>query len=139
MKGINNRKLIKIAKQYAKKAFVPFSHFKVGAAVLMEDNSIYGGCNIENISYPATVCAEIVAATKAISEKRQKIKCLTVFTNAKEPWPPCGNCLQFILPYSFKDTKVILANHKGVIKVMNIFDLMPVFGNFLEKIKNDKS
>jgi len=131
----NEQELIRVAVRYSQNAHAPYSNFKVGAAVQMEDGAVYGGCNIENISYPATICAEKVAIAKAVSEKSQKIKCLVVYTNANDPWPPCGNCLQFALPYSTVDTKVVLANHKGDIRVFKISDLAPVFYDFLEKIK----
>ena len=65
---MNDEELIATAKEYRERAYVPYSNFKVGAAVLAKSGKIYGGCNIENASYPVTNCAERTAIFKAVSE-----------------------------------------------------------------------
>ena len=73
-----DQKLADLAKEIAKKAYAPYSNFRVGAAVITDSGNIYTGCNIENASYPATICAEDVAVFKAISEGETKIDTLAV-------------------------------------------------------------
>ena len=73
-----DQKLADLAKEIAKKAHAPYSNFRVGAALITDSGNIYTGCNIENASYPATICAEDVAVFKAISEGETKINTLAV-------------------------------------------------------------
>ena len=73
-----NEKLANLAKDIAKKAYAPYSNFRVGAALITDSGNIYAGCNIENAAYPATVCAEDVAVFKAISEGETKIDKIAV-------------------------------------------------------------
>jgi len=69
---MNNKELASLAREVAKKAYAPYSNFRVGAALITDTGNVYTGCNIENASYPATVCAEDVAVVKAISEGKKK-------------------------------------------------------------------
>jgi cytidine deaminase len=69
---MNNKELASLAREVAKKAYAPYSNFRVGAALITDTGNVYTGCNIENASYPATVCAEDVAVVKAISEGEKK-------------------------------------------------------------------
>jgi len=74
---MNNNELASLAREVAKKAYAPYSNFRVGAALITDTGNVYTGCNIENASYPATVCAEDVAVVKAISEgEKKKLKLL---------------------------------------------------------------
>ena len=75
---MNDQELANLASEIAKKAYAPYSNFRVGAALITDSGNIYTGCNIENVSYPATVCAEDVAVVKAISEGETKIDILAV-------------------------------------------------------------
>ena len=75
---MNDQELAQLARDTAKKAYAPYSNFRVGAALITASGNIYTGCNIENASYPATVCAEDVAVFKAISEGETKIETLAV-------------------------------------------------------------
>ena len=75
-----DQKLADLAKEIAKKAHAPYSNFRVGAALITDSGNIYTGCNIENASYPATICAEDVAVFKAISEGETKlIRCCGLY------------------------------------------------------------
>ena len=73
-----DKKLAELARETAKKAYAPYSNFRVGAALITDSGNIYTGCNIENASYPATVCGEDVAIFKAISEGETKIDTIAV-------------------------------------------------------------
>ena len=82
--------LIEIAKQAMKYAYVPYSHFKVGAALITDTGHIYTGCNIENVSYGATNCAELTAIFKAVSEGERHIKKIAIVSSAGKPASPSG-------------------------------------------------
>lgn len=117
--------MLAIAKISRKNAYVPYSHYKVGAAVLMDNGKIYGGCNVENASYGATVCAERIAIFKGISEGAKKIKALMVVTDSNPAWPPCGICRQVICEFAENETPILIANLKGVQDIYRFEDLLP--------------
>jgi cytidine deaminase len=121
------KKLHKLAVKALKKAYSPYSKYKVGASVLFEDGSMTSGCNIENASYGGTVCAERVAIWSGIKENLSLIKAICVVTDEPKPWPPCGLCRQVISEFqSKKGTLVLLANLKGIQQEMLFQDLMPL-------------
>lgn len=85
------------ARYAARRAYVPYSHFTVGAAILTSDNQIYAGCNIENASYGLTNCAERTAVFAArILGEMSEIKALCVYTPTRVATPPCGACRQVL-------------------------------------------
>lgn len=100
--------LIEIAKQAMKHAYAPYSHFKVGAALITDTGHIYTGCNIENASYGATNCAERTAIFKAISEGERHIKKIAIVSDAQKPASPCGICRQVLSEFMDSDGIVIL-------------------------------
>ena len=123
-------KLIKTAIEYRKKSYSPYSNFAVGAAVLTEENEIYGGCNIENSSYGATICAERVAITKAVSEGAKKIKAIALLgaPDGEEPrdyCTPCGICRQFLCEFADKDASVILVKNEKDFKEYTLDEILP--------------
>ena len=95
---INRELLMEFARQAALHAYVPYSHYPVGAALLGEDGQIYSGCNIENESYGSTLCAERVACVKMVSSGVQKFMALAVFSGEDYDSMslPCGACRQFL-------------------------------------------
>jgi cytidine deaminase len=101
----------------------PYSAAKVGSAVITESNQIYLGCNIENSSFGATVCAERVAIWKAISSGEKKIKSVYVYT--KDGWPPCGMCLQVMSEFSDNDLEIIVGDAQGNEKKYDLSKLLP--------------
>ena len=105
--------LPKIAKEASKKAYAPFSKFKVGAALLCKDGTIFTGCNVENSSYGATICAERTAMVKAISEGHKDFAAMAV-----TEWP-CGICRQFM--YEFNPDMPVYC--KGQVKTLR--ELLP--------------
>ena len=95
---MNPEDLMEKAKNAMKLAYVPYSNFKVGAAVLAKSGKVYIGCNIENSSYGLSVCAERVAIFKAISE-REDISAVAVASESGNS-QPCGSCRQVILEFN---------------------------------------
>lgn len=89
-------RLLDEARQAAKRAYAPYSHFPVGTAVLTEDGSIFTGCNVENASYPLTSCAERVAIGTAVAAGARVIQAVAVSAPKVETVTPCGGCRQVI-------------------------------------------
>jgi cytidine deaminase len=117
-------KLIKEAERAKKKAYTPYSKFKVGAAVLCTDGKIFTGCNIENASFGLTVCAERVAIFKAISEGSTKFEAIAVIGDTDKPCSPCGACRQVMSEFC-EDAPLIMANSKGDVKIKKVKELLP--------------
>ena len=113
--------LRKEAIKYQKRAYSPYSTVKVGAAV-EAGGEVFGGCNIENMSYGGTMCAERVAIFKAVSEGHKKISKLYLYT--KELWTPCGLCLQVMSEF-MKPDDIVIAGSQTQEKVYKFKDLMP--------------
>lgn len=114
-----------------KKAYTPYSHFQVGAAVLTKDNHVYQGCNIENASYGLANCAERTAIFKAVSEGNKEIDTIVVVADTDGPVSPCGACRQVMAEFFDHDTKIILANLNGEKVETTIDELLP--GSFSAK------
>ncbi|MBU8879430.1 cytidine deaminase [Bacillus sp. FJAT-29790] len=122
---MNVETLIEEAKIAMNKAYVPYSKFKVGAALLTEDGKVYHGCNIENAAYSMTNCAERTAIFKAYSEGDKKFAALAVVADTGRPVPPCGACRQVIAELCPKEMKVILTNLQGDIQELTVEELLP--------------
>ncbi len=120
---MNDQQLIEKALEAKKNAYVPYSNFHVGAAILTDDGSIYTGCNIENASYSPTICAERTAIFKAVSEGKRNIKKIAIVGDSDMTYP-CGVCRQVIREFG-KDAEIIIANFKNEFKVYKLEDLLP--------------
>lgn len=105
-------------------AYVPYSHFAVGAALLGESGRVYRGCNVENASFGATICAERVAATHAVSQGERRFTAIAVVADAPEPAPPCGICRQVLSEFG-PDMRVILGNLTGKVVITTLGQLYP--------------
>ena len=103
------QKLIDAAKKVAENAYVPYSGFHVGAALLTKSGKIITGCNVENSSYGLTNCAERTAIFKAVSEGETSFKELVIFSNTDELFYPCGACRQVISEFS-SDLKITIVS-----------------------------
>ena len=105
-------------------AHVPYSRFKVGAAVQDEFGRVFTGCNIENASFGLTMCAERVAVFKAISEGAGRLKKVAVVTDSESLTPPCGACRQILWEFC-GNAELILLNLTGARLTMPIGELLP--------------
>ena len=121
---MEKKELIAAATAVRENAYAPFSSFKVGSAIEMEDGEVIDGCNVESASYGLTVCAERVAIWKAISEGKRKIKHIAVVADTEELTPPCGVCRQIIWEFG-GDIPVTMANLKGKTETVQMKDLLP--------------
>ncbi len=103
--------LIHAARAARLNAYVPYSHYAVGAAVLAKSGKVYTGCNIENAAYPTGLCAERVAIFKAVSEGERELVALAVATS--NAGSPCGACRQVFSEFAEDDAVIILARSRG--------------------------
>ncbi|WP_066259768.1 cytidine deaminase [Neobacillus drentensis] len=106
-------------------AYVPYSNFKVGAALISKDGQIFHGCNIENAAYSVTNCAERTALFKAYSEGVTQFDSLVVVADTEGPVSPCGACRQVISELCDAEMEVVLTNLKGDILKLKVKDLLP--------------
>ncbi len=117
------QELLEAAKAATENAYAPYSGFRVGAALLCEDGSVVTGCNVENASYSLTLCAERTAIFKAISDGKRSYRCIAVYVDSEEVFPPCGACRQVIYEFS-PEIPVIYGNKHGCVKT-DIASLLP--------------
>lgn len=118
-------KLLELAKEASQLAYIPYSKFPVGAALTTQDNQIFTGCNIENISFGLTNCAERTAIFKAVSQGHTKLKELVVYGETEEPISPCGACRQVMVEFFAPDSKVTLMAKDGKTVEMMVRELLP--------------
>lgn len=116
--------LLEKAHEAQEKAYVPYSKFKVGAAILTKSGKIYTGCNIENASYGATNCAERTAIFKAVSEGELEIAAIAIVGGHNEFTYPCGICRQVISEF-MSEGDFIFENAKGEMKVIPFGEMFP--------------
>lgn len=124
---IDKNALMAAARAARKNAYAPYSGFSVGAAVIAEDGRIYVGCNVENASYPATVCAERVAALSAIAAGARRILAVAVVGGhgeREEVCTPCGVCRQVIAELAGADAPVFFLAEEGLCE-MTVSELLP--------------
>jgi cytidine deaminase len=122
---MDEQQLMEEAKKARGFAYVPYSKFQVGAALLAKDGKVFHGCNIENASYGMTNCAERTALFKAYSEGVTKFDTLVVVADTDGPVSPCGACRQVISELCEPDMEVILTNLKGDVQRTLVKELLP--------------
>ena len=105
------------------KAYAPYSKFRVGAAVEMEDGSIFGGANVENAAYPQTICAERSAIVSAVSAGHRRLR--RVYVVAEPAASPCGGCRSVMAEFGTPETEVIMANPEGETARLRLGELLP--------------
>ncbi|MBH0158494.1 cytidine deaminase [Fictibacillus sp. 5RED26] len=132
---MNKEQLMDQAKLAREKAYVPYSKFQVGAALLTVEGKVYNGANIENAAYSLTCCAERTALFKAYTEGDTKFSAIAVVADTKRPVPPCGACRQVISELCPPEMPVYLTNLKGDVQEILVKDLLP--GAFSPEDLND--
>lgn len=116
--------LITAAIDAAKRAYIPYSHYPVGAALRTTDGRVYTGCNIENAAYPATICAERTAVVKAVSEGERSFDCIVVAT--RNAGSPCGTCRQVMFEFA-PDMRLLMVDFEGNVRWDGTMqDLLPL-------------
>ncbi|GAB6990657.1 cytidine deaminase [Paenibacillus pini] len=109
------------------KAYIPYSHFGVGAALLDSEGNVHHGCNVENAAYGPTNCAERTAMFRAIADGHQagSFQAIAIVADTDGPVSPCGVCRQVMIELCPPDMKVILGNMKGNTSETTVRDLLP--------------
>ena len=123
--------LIEQAIEQLQFSYAPYSGFKVGAALLAKDGTVYGGCNIENASYTPTNCAERTAFFKAVSEGIREFDAICIVGGKegilKEYASPCGVCRQVMMEFCNPDSfQIILATSKEQYEIFTLRELLPL-------------
>jgi cytidine deaminase len=133
----------KLATKIRLNAYAPYSHFLVGSALKFKNNkNFFVGCNFENASYGATICAERNAIGAAIAQgvlkpankniKKNVLEFVIVVTNTTEGTPPCGMCLQVLSEFADQETMVYLATHKSILQKAKFNQFLPTPFNEIE-------
>lgn len=117
--------LLNLAKEALTHAYAPYSHFTVGAALLCADGTVYTGCNVENVAFSPTVCAERVAFFKAISEGKRAFSAIAVVNGAKTTCSPCGVCRQVMAEFCEPTFTVITEKGDGTLFAHTLSELLP--------------
>ena len=126
---MNPEKLANLAVEAMGHAYAPYSGYKVGAALLCADGTVYQGCNIENASYTPTVCAERTAFFKAVYDGHREFTAIAV-CGGKDgcitgPFPPCGVCRQVMREFCKDDFLIYLVGDNGSIEPVPLVELLP--------------
>ena len=122
MGKVTDEELIALAAQARERAYAPYSRFAVGAALLAKSGRVYTACNVENVSYGLSVCAERAAVFKAVSEGEKEFEAIAVVTETGVT--PCGACRQVLREFG-EDIRVIVADASGRYRVFDLRELLP--------------
>jgi cytidine deaminase len=119
-------RLVAAAAEARERAYTPYSHFHVGAALLGESGQIYQGCNVENVSYGLSSCAERNAVFGAVVQGERRFTAVAVVTGAATPTAPCGACRQVLLEFApGGEMEVVLATLDGAARCTTLSALLP--------------
>jgi cytidine deaminase len=124
---IEPEELLISAQKARLKAYAPYSHFQVGAALLGEDGCIHEGCNVENAAYGPTNCAERTALFRAIADGHapKSFKAIAVIGDTEEPIAPCGVCRQVLIELCDPNMPVYMGNLRGDMRITTVAELLP--------------
>jgi cytidine deaminase len=117
--------LIAAAKRVKHKAYAIYSNFRVGAALLTDEGSIFAGCNVENSSYGLTICAERNAVFRAVAEGKKHFRAIAISSDDAGFLTPCGACRQVLAEFAPR-LEIILTNAAGKKKVTSLDKLFPI-------------
>ncbi|HNT74044.1 MAG TPA: cytidine deaminase [Anaerolineae bacterium] len=123
MGEIDPERLIAAARTAYDRAYAPYSHYQVGAAVLTDAGEIFTGCNVENAVYPLCLCAERVAVTKAISEGAHNLRAVAVVT--RNGGTPCGSCRQVLREFGAPELPIFVADVSDHYRTYTLAQLLP--------------
>lgn len=117
--------LLQAATEVRENAYVPYSRFKVGAAIRAASGTVYVGCNVENVAYPEGTCAEAGAIAAMVAAGETELTEVCVIADSPEPVPPCGGCRQKLAEFGRHDVPVTLATVAGKQFATSIGALLP--------------
>ncbi|MBM3606750.1 MAG: cytidine deaminase [Alphaproteobacteria bacterium] len=117
--------LLDAAREVRERAYVPYSKFKVGAAIRGASGAIYRGCNVENVAYPEGTCAEAGAIAAMVAAGETQLVEVAVIADSPTPVPPCGGCRQKLAEFGAGDTPVLLATTDGATLETTVAQLLP--------------
>ena len=125
MTEMTDRELAQIAYSMQERAYVPYSNYPVGAAILCADGTVFTGCNVENAAYGSSICAERTALLKAVSEgHRDDWVKIAVVTSGDDAGYPCGSCRQMLYEFA-PDLKIIIGGKDKVLSTITLSELLP--------------
>lgn len=117
--------LIDLAVQASKRAYVPYSHFPIGAVLVTKSGEVFTGCNVENASFGLTNCGERTAIFKAVSEGHQQFSQLVIYGQTERPISPCGACRQVMAEFCDKEMPITLVSKDKTTVEMTVGELLP--------------
>ena len=119
-----DQQLVTQAIEVARRAYAPYSKFLVGAVLVGKDGRIFAGCNVENISFGLTICAERNAVFAAVAAGCRDYEKIVIVADTEVPASPCGACRQVLAEFN-PDMKVVLANFRGQSETFPLSELLP--------------
>ena len=126
MSGPPVREMLELARQALANAYAPYSRFRVGACVRAESDRLYAGCNVENVAYPVTQCAEATAIGALVAAGDRRIVEVVILTEGKEPCAPCGRCRQQLAEFARPDVRIHLCGPEGLRATTTLGELLPL-------------
>ena len=117
--------LVEAALDVRRNAHAPYSRFRVGAAMQMEDGTVYRGCNVENRSFGLTVCAERAAIAAAVADGQRQPAAIAVVTDTDPPAAPCGSCRESLAEFAGPELPILMVNLNGKRRMRRLGELFP--------------
>ena len=121
---MTDQELVALAVEMEQRAYVPYSRFPVGAALLCGDGTVFTGCNVENAAYGSTICAERTALVKAVSEGRKRFAAIAIAGRSEDYCWPCGACRQMLYEFA-PELTVLVARADGQFVKLPLGELLP--------------
>jgi cytidine deaminase len=121
-KRMDDQELVRLAQSARERAYAPYSHYTVGAALLTASGQVFTGCNVENAAYPMAICAERTAIVKAVSEGQHEFTAIAIAT--RDGGSPCGACRQVMSEFA-PHLRVLLADDAGHVRQFTLDQLLP--------------